>query len=108
MLQIVWQVCLYTFFTYGFISFIIQFFDRKKGKKISVDKNVCLKNLLIVKNQQDTIEATIRDILSQSDVELVIIDVGSTDDTRNIVEKLTQNNQNVKVVNQEELKLIIK
>ena len=108
MLEIVWQVCLYTFFIYGLGCFIIQFFDTRKSKEISTDKNICLKNLLIVKNQQDTIEAIIRDILSKSEVELVIIDAGSTDDTRIILEKLTRTNQNVRLVDKEELKSIIK
>ena len=106
MLEIVWQVFLYTFFIYGLGSFIIQFFTNEKSEEIN--KNICLKNLLIVKNQQDTIEATIREILSKSKIELVILDEGSTDDTRNILEKLTRTNQNVRLVNKEELEKIIK
>ena len=106
MFEMVWQVLLYTFFIYGLGCFIIQFFKHEKSDEIN--KNICLKNLLIVKNQQDTIEATIKEILEKSKIELVILDEGSTDDTRNILEKLTRTNQNIKLVNKEEIKSIIK
>ena len=91
----VWEVFLYTFFVYGVVSFVSEFF--RERQLIHRNKDICLVNVLFVKDQQDNIEAVVKNILRQSRGKLIIIDRGSTDDTWSILEKLQVNNDYIEI-----------
>ena len=96
----VWEVFLYTFFVYGVVSFVSEFF--RERQLIHRNKDICLVNVLFVKDQQDNIEAVVKDILRQSRGKLIIIDRGSTDDTWTILEKLQVNNDYIEIAKEGE------
>lgn len=91
----IWEIFLYTFFVYGVVSFVTQLF--KERRPIHKNENICLMNVLFVKNQQDNIESVVEDILKHSRGKLIIIDRGSTDDTWTILEKLRMNNNGIEI-----------
>ena len=91
----VWEIFLYTFFVYGVVSFVTHLF--KERRPIHRNDGIYLISVLFVKNQQDTIEAVVRDILGRSGRKVIIIDRGSTDDTWTILEKLRMNNDCIEI-----------
>ncbi|MBP5426599.1 MAG: hypothetical protein J6Y29_01665 [Clostridiales bacterium] len=94
MASIIVQIFLYTFFIYGVSSFVGQIVSRvhKSSRKIPVD------SILFVKDQEDTIELDINNILSRIYGRLIVIDRGSTDDTLRILKKMEFANENMTVV----------
>ncbi len=89
------EVIIYTFFVYGIINFIIQIFSKKENI-------IGLKNVLVVKNQQDTVEWIVQNAVKNVTGKLMIVDMGSNDDTWRILEKLKLDNYNIEIFKEED------
>ena len=67
------------------------------------EKNIIgLKNILIVKNQEDTIEWIVQNAIRNVKGKLIIIDMGSKDDTWKILEKLKLDNDDIEILKEED------
>lgn len=92
--SIIMQVFLYTFFVYGVVTFVDQIIDRLHSDPCAV----YVDTILLVKDQEDTIELEINNVLKRIDGRLIVVDRGSTDDTMPILRKMEQVNENMTVL----------
>lgn len=98
---------IYLFASFGFICFLRMLIE-------SIDFSHSFKNTkkvlaVLVKNQEESVEGSIRRIISSEilkkaslDGELIILDMGSTDKTMEILEKLQYDNDCVGVIKNSE------
>jgi hypothetical protein len=91
MFEHVCEFLLYLFATYGFAIFVIEFFKSIAGRGNGKGIKFCL----LVKDCQDNIEGVVRSVMSSGlpkkyteDRGITVIDLGSADQTRNILERL--------------------
>lgn len=89
------EIVLYTFFIYGIISFVIRIFIRD-------DYVVGLKNVLIVKNQEDTVEWIVKNAIRNVKGKLIIVDMGSCDETWEILKRLKLGNEDIEILKEED------
>lgn len=97
--------------TYGLITVIYDLILTIKNK--SKYKNSMIKLVLIVKNQGDTIEGVLRNVLPRNFIrklmpggKLTILDMGSKDDTLEILQKLEIDYPCLEVLKQSEKEAI--
>ncbi len=107
------EILLYLFAVYGMLSLIISAIESiTKRKNI---KNPGVKLVILLKNQQDTVEGVIRTILAAetsrdivSDGKLYIVDMGSQDETLKILKKLKRNYDMIEIFDMNDKELIFK
>lgn len=98
---------LFTYYRYIFVMFAIIFLiidkNQKNIKKRKINKEVSEEKhkvsvILPVYNSEDTIEKTIRSVLAQTykNIEIIVINDGSTDETEKICKSLEEKNHNIR------------
>ncbi len=104
MLDIIIGFFTYLFAVYGIISFIAGIADLIYCKKV---KRKNIKLVLIVKNQEDTIEGVVRSLYINdypgrimSDRGLTVIDMGSQDSTSEVLDRLKREYGSLEVYSQ--------
>jgi len=107
------EILLYLFACYGVVSLIASIIESINKEKKS--KNPGVKLVILLKDQQDTIEGIIRAMLSEevskgivSDGKLYIVDMGSQDETLKILKKLKRKYDTIEIFNMDEKELIFK
>jgi hypothetical protein len=113
MTTVMFDVFVYILALYGAVYLVIGFVDsiRKRFK----NENKSIKFILLVKNQEGCIEGIIRDIFIGNSLgglitqdSFTVLDMGSTDETLKILEKLKRDYQYLNVLNYEEKNEIFK
>ena len=107
MLTITFDVLICLLAAYGALSLAISIFNTACQRFIS--ENTSMKIILMVKNQAETIEGVVRDIFTgdfsrkvMSGNKLTVVDMGSMDETVEILRKLKDDYEYLEVVTSEE------
>ncbi|MDP4179509.1 MAG: hypothetical protein Q8942_00265 [Bacillota bacterium] len=113
MFNIIPEILIYLLAVYGMLSLVISVVDSITQHKTT--KNSDAKLVLIVKNQQDTVEGLVRGMLTGGAIrniimngKLNIIDMGSNDDTLQILTKLKNSYDVIDIYNKTERNEIFK
>lgn len=103
MLKIIFESFMYVMALYGFVTVIGNLID-SLSRRVKMDK-ASYQLVISVKNQEQTIEGIIRGIFEDelfrnkdSNVKVVVIDKGSTDETIKILKKLQKDYENLEVI----------
>ena len=104
-LRFLLEFIFYTFLIYGILSLVNDILAQKSYQRISHN----VKLILTVKNVENGIESYIRELNFRKNFynNLVVVDMESTDGTREILENLEKDCLNIKVLNKEEGKKYI-
>lgn len=113
MLKIVFEVIVCIFATYGFVIFLHELLlTYKQNMKY---KSSMIRLVLIVKNQGEVIEGVLRNILHRDFVRklmpagrLTVLDMGSNDDTIDILRKLEEDYECIQVLKKSEKESLFK
>jgi hypothetical protein len=107
MTGVICQIFVYLLAVYGAIALVICI--ASSVAKIARDEKPGMKMVLVVKNQGDCIEGTVKNLLSSNFLgktipakTLTVVDMGSTDDTGRILELLKNDYEFLDVKNQED------
>ncbi|MDQ2085111.1 hypothetical protein RBH29_01500 [Herbivorax sp. ANBcel31] len=107
MAEKVFEIVMFILATYGFVTLIHDLAVTIKNK--SKYKNSMIKLVLIVKNQGDAIEGVLRNVLPRNFIRklmpegrLIVLDMGSKDDTLEILEKLEKDYECLEVLKKSE------
>jgi len=110
MLKTIFEILVYMFATYGFILFLHELLVNIKHN--TQCKNSMMKLVLIVKNQGEVIEGVLKNALQRDfirklmpDGRLTILDMGSKDDTVDILRKLEKDYECVQVLKKSEMEI---
>lgn len=107
MSEIIYNILVYLLAVYGALTLIMGIIS-SISNRIN-DRNDNLRLILMVKNQQDTIEGVVRNILTGNFLRkaipggrFMILDMGSDDDTTTILEKLQNDYQYFDVIREKD------
>lgn len=108
MLKTMFDIVVYMFATYGFIVFLHELLVSIKHSRQC--RSSMTKLVLIVKNQGEVIEGVLRNALQRDfirklmpDGRLTVVDMGSTDDTVEILKKLEKDYECIEVLKKSEM-----
>lgn len=107
MLKIVFLFLTYMFAGYGLITLAIQLIDMIHKKTNLQDKKI--RAVLLVKNCEDIIEGIMRSSIYSwftrrliSDGSLTVVDMGSQDETLDILERMSSNDEGFRILREGE------
>ncbi|HOQ37962.1 MAG TPA: hypothetical protein PK033_07690 [Acetivibrio sp.] len=113
MLQIVLEVLVCVLAAYGLIILLHELLLSAKQSRSY--KNSMVKLVLIVKNQGETIEGVLRNVLPRDFIrklmpggKLIVLDMGSKDDTMDILRKLERDYECLEVLKRSEMEYLFK
>lgn len=113
MLQIVLEVLVCVLAAYGLIILLHELLLSAKQSRSY--KNSMVKLVLIVKNQGETIEGVLRNVLPRDFIrklmpggKLIVLDMGSKDDTVDILRKLERDYECLEVLKRSEMEYLFK
>jgi len=108
MLKTMFDIVVYMFATYGLIVFLHELLVSIKHSRQY--RSSMIKLVLIVKNQGEVIEGVLRNALQRDlirklmpDGRLTVVDMGSTDDTVEILKKLEKDYECIEVLKKSEM-----
>lgn len=113
MMKTIFEIVVCMFATYGFITFLHELLlTIKHNMKY---KTSMVKLVLIVKNQGEVIEGVLRNILQRDFIRklmpggrLIVLDMGSNDDTIDILRKLEKDFEYIQVLKKSEKESLFK
>ncbi|TYQ15008.1 UNVERIFIED_CONTAM: glycosyl transferase family 2 [Acetivibrio alkalicellulosi] len=113
MSKTIFEVCIFVLATYGFVTLIHEIILSIKNR-FRYNSSM-IKLVLIVKNQGDVIEGVLRNVLPRIFIrklmpagKLIVLDMGSKDDTVDILKKLERDYEGVEVLKRSERETIFK
>ncbi|AEV66884.1 hypothetical protein [Acetivibrio clariflavus] len=111
MLKTMFDIVVYMFATYGFIVFLHELLVSIKHSRRY--KNSMIRLVLMVKNQGEVIEGVLRNALQRDfirklmpDGRLTVLDMGSSDDTVDILKKLEKDYEYIEVLKKCEMESV--
>ena len=112
-MKIIFEIIVYMFATYGFITFLHELFISIKHE--TQYKSSMVRLVLIVKNQGEVIEGVLRNVLQRDFIRklipgdrLTVLDMGSKDDTIDILKKLEKDYDYIQVLKKSEMESLFK
>ena len=112
MLKTIFEIIVYIFATYGLITFLHELLVNIKYN--NQYRNSMIRLILIVKNQGEVIEGVLRNALQRDFIRklmphgrLTVLDMGSQDDTIDILRKLEKDYECIQLLKRSEMESIL-